>query len=298
MTAAPAGSARGDAFARDSVPELYARFLAPAIFAPWAHVLVESVGLAAGETVLDVACGTGVVARLAARRVGPTGRVVANDISAAMLATAQAHNADPDAAPIEWVQAPATNLGVSDDGFGVVFCQQGLPFFTDRIGAVREMRRVVKADGIVGLAVWAAEGPLFPFREYIEVLEAHGLAAPFPGAYDGDSYVMREADVKDLLTGVGFAAIDVRTTDLGVSWPDRDTAAQGILGTPFGPLVAALPDEPRCALLSDLAGRLDPQGDRPLRRVTTSVIAWARHDQQDSRRRPRFEFTQSGEERT
>jgi SAM-dependent methyltransferase len=275
MTTSPAGSARGDAFAPDSVPERYARLLAPAIFAPWAHVLVESVGLAAGKTVLDVACGTGVVARLAARRVGLTGRVVATDISAAMVATARAHNADPDAAAIEWVHAPATNLGVPDDEFGVVLCQQGLPFFTDRIGALREMRRVVRADGIVGLAVWAAERPLFPFREYTEVLDAHGLAAPFPGAYDGDSYVMSQTDVKDLLAGAGFSAIDVRTTDLDVSWPDRDTAAQGILGTPFGPLVAALADEPRRALLSDLAAHLDPQDDRPLRRVTTSVIARA-----------------------
>ncbi|MGH3264384.1 MAG: class I SAM-dependent methyltransferase [Trebonia sp.] len=183
---------RGDAFAPDQVPDNYARVLAPAMFEPWARVLIESVGVPPGETVLDVATGTGVVARLAARSTGPTGQVVAADISAAMLTVGGAPPVASDSAPIEWVQAPATNLGLPAGTFGVVLCQQGLPFFTDRLGATREMRRVLRPGGIAGLSVWAADCPLFPFHDYIEVLSAHGVPAPFPGAYDSSSYVMNE----------------------------------------------------------------------------------------------------------
>lgn len=241
----------------------------------WARVLVESVGVAPGKTVLDVATGTGVVARLAARAAGPGGRVVASDISAAMLAVGEAQPADPDSAAIEWVQAPATNLGLAAAAFDVVLCQQGLPFFTDRLRAAREMRRVLRADGVVGLAVWAAGYPLFPFRDYTEVLDAHSVPAPFPRAYDGGSYVMSAAQVNELLADAGFSEIDVHTVELEVSWPDRDAVASGILGTPFGPLLNAISGQPRRALMTDLAARFGTPNDRLVTRTTTSIIARA-----------------------
>ncbi len=173
-------SLRSDAFVLQSVPQNYARFLAPALFEPWARLLVELVGVAAGMAVLDVATGTGLVARLAARFLGATGRVVASDISAAMLEVAQSERVEPDAAPIEWVQAPAAALRLPDRAFDVALCHQGLPFFTDRPAAVREIRRVLRSGGVAGLSVWAAGYPLAPFQAYIDVLSAHGVPRPFP----------------------------------------------------------------------------------------------------------------------
>ena len=73
-----------------SAPELYQRYLVPAITSLWARDLVDWSELRAGERVLDVACGTGVVARIAADRVGATGRVAALDINPGMLAVARA----------------------------------------------------------------------------------------------------------------------------------------------------------------------------------------------------------------
>ncbi len=274
-TTGPGSGARSDAFLIESIPQNYARILAPALFEPWAEVLVERARPEPGATVLDVASGTGVVARLAAQRVGPSGRVVASDISAEMLAVGAATPVDSDSAPIDWVQAPATNLGLPDHQFDAVLCQQGLPFFTDRIASVHEMRRVLKERGVIGLAVWAAGRPLFPFREYTEALEAHGFPAPFAGAYDGSSYVMNEPDLTQLLADAGFSAIKAQTVDLHASSPDRQTLASGILGTPFGPTVSTLPDTTREAFMDDLAARISPSDERPVTRATTSLIATA-----------------------
>jgi ubiquinone/menaquinone biosynthesis C-methylase UbiE len=274
-TTGPVAGGRSDAFLIECIPENYARFLAPALFEPWAQMLLERATPSPGATVLDVASGTGVVARLAAKLVGPSGRVVASDISAEMLAAGAAKPVDSGSAPIEWVSAPATNLGFPDHRFNAVLCQQGLPFFTDRIAAVHEMRRVLRPRGLIGLAVWASGRPLFPFREYTEALKACGIPAPFAAAYDGNSYVMDETDVTQLLTDAGFSAINTQTGDLHVSWPDRHAVAAGILGTPFGPLVSALPDAPREAFMDDLAARISQSDERPVTRPTTAVIATA-----------------------
>jgi ubiquinone/menaquinone biosynthesis C-methylase UbiE len=113
-------------------------------------------GLHAGP-VLDVASGLGPVARLAAAAAGPGGRVVASDISAAMLALAAAKQADPRRAPIEYLECPAAAITADDDSFDVVLCQHGLQFFPDRAAAAGEMRRVTRPGGTVVLSTWAAE---------------------------------------------------------------------------------------------------------------------------------------------
>ena len=71
-----------------SIPENYERYLVPSIFGPWAEDLVEMAALRPGERVLDIACGTGIVARAAARNLAGSGCVVGLDLSAPMLATA------------------------------------------------------------------------------------------------------------------------------------------------------------------------------------------------------------------
>lgn len=268
--------ARAGAFVAGSVPENYDRLLAPALFEPWAEVLVELAGVADAHAVLDVASGTGAVARLAARRAGRAGRVVASDVSGPMLAVAAARGAGQEAAPIEYVEAPVTALPLAEAEFDVVLCQQGLPFFTDRPAAAAEMRRVLRPGGSVAVSVWAAGHDLEPFAAYTDALEAHGVEPPFPRAYDGASYVMGAQDVERLLSGAGFVDVEVQKLELTVGWPSAVAAASGIFGTPFAPLVNGLPAERREALLADIAERLsDGARDGPVRRPTTSVVARA-----------------------
>jgi ubiquinone/menaquinone biosynthesis C-methylase UbiE len=96
--------------------EKYEQFFVPAIFGPWARILVEHAGLQDGQAVLDLACGTGIVARTAAPAVGASGRVVALDLRPGMLAAARSLPA-PDGPAIEWVEADATDPGLPDEAF-------------------------------------------------------------------------------------------------------------------------------------------------------------------------------------
>jgi hypothetical protein len=86
---------------------------------------------------------------------------------------------------------------------------------------------------------------------------------------------MKETEVSQLLADNGFSAINAQRVDLHVSWPDRHAVASGIRGTPFGPLLSALPNAPREALMTDLAVRISPSDERPVTRPTTSIIAQA-----------------------
>jgi ubiquinone/menaquinone biosynthesis C-methylase UbiE len=136
--------------------ELYQRHLVPAITAGWAADLVERVGLRRGERVLDVACGTGVVARAAAERVGRTGHVAGVDINAGMLAVARLLPAGPGAG-IGWFEGSVLGLPFAAGSYDVVLCQLGLQFFPDQPAALAEMRRVLVTGGRLGLNVY---GPI------------------------------------------------------------------------------------------------------------------------------------------
>jgi SAM-dependent methyltransferase len=129
--------------------ETYEAQFVPALFAEWAPHLVEAAGVAPGQAVLDVACGTGVVARTAADRMGGRGRVTGVDLNEGMLAVAGRLRPD-----LEWHRAEAADLPFEDGSFDIVLCQSALMFFPDRVGALREMARVAAAGGTVAVQVW------------------------------------------------------------------------------------------------------------------------------------------------
>jgi SAM-dependent methyltransferase len=139
-----------------SAPEVYERELVPAVFGEWAPIVVELAHPRPGERVVDVACGTGIVARIAAARVGPTGVVVGVDLNLGMLSVARSVmlTDSRSAAPIQWQEASADKLPFPGESFDIVYCQLGLQFFADRPAALREMRRVLGPEGRLALMVW------------------------------------------------------------------------------------------------------------------------------------------------
>ena len=267
---------RSTAFAAASVPDNYQRLLAPVIFEPWARVLVDAVGVKSSDRVLDVASGTGVVARLAARYTGPRGRVVASDASGPMLSHSARQPLPVQSAPIEFIEALATELPLPTESFDVVLCQQGLQFFSDRVDAVREMLRVLRVGGVVGAAVWAADYRSEPFDDYAEALDDAGLEPPFPRAFDRASFKMSAQDVRALFKEAGVSAPEVSVVEQTIVWPDSETACAGILGTPFGPMLEALSPADREAVEADLARRFAPDADgAPIKRIAAAVIVRA-----------------------
>jgi len=187
-----------------TAPEIYAEHLVPAVFAPWAPVLLDAAAVGIGHTVLDVACGTGVVAAAAAERVGPSGAVTGVDINPGMIAVAARTRG------VRWAQADAARLPFPDGGFDRVLCQAGLQFVPDRLGALREMRRVLRPGGRVALLVWRALHHSPGFAALADALQtvvgpeaAAVMRAPFVFGDDPRPLVT-------LLDSAGFGDVDVQ----------------------------------------------------------------------------------------
>lgn len=131
---------------RGTAPEVYERDFVPVIPGPLADDLIEAASLRPGERVLDVACGTGIVARRAAVRVGPRGAVAGADVNPAMLAVARAAPA-PASPQIQWYETAAEAMPLPDEAYDVVFCQLGLQFMDDKVAALREVHRLLVPEG-------------------------------------------------------------------------------------------------------------------------------------------------------
>ena len=134
-----------------SAADIYEEFFVPALFQEWAPRLADAARLAPGQRVLDIACGTGVLACEAARRVAPDGMVVGLDRNEGMLAVARRKSP-----AVTWKSGLAEALPFPNRSFDAVVSQFGLMFFDDKVKALREMERVVKANGRLAVAVWSA----------------------------------------------------------------------------------------------------------------------------------------------
>jgi ubiquinone/menaquinone biosynthesis C-methylase UbiE len=148
--------------------EMYEAKFVPSLFADWAPHVVEMGDVSAGHSVLDAACGTGIVARTATERVGPNGRVVGVDLNQAMLTVAE--RVCPG---VELRQADITSLPFDDATFDVVLCQMALMFFPDRIAAIREMGRVVEPQGTVVVMVPSSLDAQPAYRPLVDLAARH-----------------------------------------------------------------------------------------------------------------------------
>ena len=231
-----------------SAPENYEQYFVPVIGTPLATDLVDVAALRPGERVLDVACGTGVVARLAAERIGATGTVAGIDINPGMLGVAR--SVTPAGLPIEWHESSAEEIPLPDGAFDVVLCSLGFQFFPDRLAALREMRRVLAPGGRL---VLNAPGP----APRIFVVLAEALARhinPEPAAFVNRVFSLHDNDeLQQLTDDAGFhqGATQSNTRTL------RLPASEGFLwqyvhSTPLVGAVAQADDESRAALERDI----------------------------------------------
>jgi ubiquinone/menaquinone biosynthesis C-methylase UbiE len=240
-------------------PELYERHLVPAVTLPWAVDLVDRVGVGPGDRVLDLACGTGVVARTAAPRVQSAGRVVALDVNAGMLEVARSL-APASGRSIEWREGSALALPFDDGEFQVVLCQLGLQFFPDRPRAVREIRRVLGPRGRVGASVYSA----------IERNPAsHALAGALDRRFGPGASRAKRAEhslagvrvLRALFADAGFAEVRVETVICNVHFASvGEYVRVQLTATPLAALLAeqelAISERLIALVIADVSDRL------------------------------------------
>ena len=191
---------------RGSGPEAYERYMVPIHCMALTEDLIDRVRLRPGEHVLDVACGTGIVSRYAALRVGTFGQVTGVELNTAMIEVAR--HAATYFDQVEFLQGSALELPVPDAHFDVVLCQQAIMFFPDRERAVQEMYRVLKPGGRVGLNVFRTPEFVPAFAYLIQALEKH--AGPSAAEFMKVPFVMESvSQMRSLFEQAGFTDIEV-----------------------------------------------------------------------------------------
>jgi ubiquinone/menaquinone biosynthesis C-methylase UbiE len=189
--------------------EVYERSLVGPLFRPFAELLIEGLGVEPNHRFLDIACGTGIVARLAKRR--GVAAAVGVDLNPAMLAVARTAAAD-----VDWREGNACALPLGEnERFDVVACHQGLQFFPDRPGAAQEMHRALAPDGRLALGTWRSDEEL-PFLRRLRAIAERRLGPIVDRRYAlGDPGV-----VEVLLKEAGFREIRSKVVALTVRFDD------------------------------------------------------------------------------
>ena len=218
-----------------SIPEYYDSCMGAAVFEPFAEDLVRRLAARPPGDVLEIACGTGIVTRRLRERLDPAVRLVASDLSKAMLDYARRKLREPGG--VEWREADACKLPFADGEFGAVVCAFGVMFVPDRQAAFREARRVLKDGGTFLFNVW----------DRIEEVP-HGMAgaATLESFFPGDPemrfttpYEMHDPVLlRELLAGARFQEMRIEKKRIQVDGVSARTLATGqIRGTPRSAMI-------------------------------------------------------------
>lgn len=238
--------------------EAYERYLASA-FSPWANELVTLADVQDGERVLDVACGTGIVARHAAPKAGARGKVVGLDLNEDMLRVAQAVSP-----AVEWRRGNAGELPFPNESFDVVFCEQAIQFFSDPVKALGEMHRVLVPGGRAAVSVCRPIAYCPTYTAMANALEKH--VGPEAGAMMRSPFSLWDVDsLRNLFTEAGFRDARVRIELGSIRYPSveeflRREAASSPLAGPIGALSRSVRDDLIRDLKSALTDHLDDDG--------------------------------------
>lgn len=249
------GESSGWQLASASVAEARERYTMAVSGNAWAQELVQLAAPEEGDRVLDVACGTGAVARYAAPLVGPTGCVIGLDLNAGMLAIARAMP-QRDGVAIAWREGNATALPFPDASFDLVCCREGLQYFPDRAAALQEMSRVLVPGGRLALSVWRGLEHQPFYAALTEALLRY--VSPEAAASLRVAFTLGNAnELRALIAGAGFHAIRLRIRSRLTRYPSLGEYVLGYLsGTPMAGAVAALDATTRTAMVGHVCTAL------------------------------------------
>jgi ubiquinone/menaquinone biosynthesis C-methylase UbiE len=233
-------------------PTNYQEFLVPGMFTPFAARLIADLEITPGSVVVDVACGTGVVTRLAAGATGTTGTVTGVDIGAPMLVVARSQLAEPDSAPITYLEGSALDLPLADRSFDFATCHHGFQFFPDRAAAIRELHRVLRPGGRVAIACWTGLEETPVFRAIRDSLLLH--VSEEASQMMNSPFCVPATELKGLLETAGFADVGVERVELTASFlAVPDFGARVIAAGPVGSMFGQAPTVARQAVVAAVA---------------------------------------------
>jgi ubiquinone/menaquinone biosynthesis C-methylase UbiE len=232
-----------------SAPELYEKYLVPAITTKWAEDIVGRAQPRGGEDVLDVACGTGVVARLVSKRMAQ-GRVTGLDLNAGMLAVAR--TLPSEGAVIDWIEGSALDLPFPAGKFNLVLCQLGLQFFPDQGRALCEMHRVLTSSGRVALSVYS---PMRTPGANSFVLALDRVLGPTASKIKrGEHSFNAPEELRELIIQAGFPRVEVQTVVQQIAFPSVLAYVRfQLLATPMAALLSNRGDADREAAIKTIA---------------------------------------------
>jgi SAM-dependent methyltransferase len=196
----------------------YDEYFVPALFEPWARDLIRRAQVWKGDRVVDLACGTGIVA---CRIAGTGAQVIGVDSSADQLEQAKVR-AHEEAVPVTWLMRDFTATTLKPASADLVTCQQGLQYATDRAAVVKEARRLLASGGRAVFSCWAELARQDGFRELEAIATAHF------GSGDGAASSMTEAELRALFAPC-FMAVQIETTSRLVRFPDPEHYARSML---------------------------------------------------------------------
>jgi len=257
-----------------SIPEYYDRCLGPAWFDVLAADLAQRLPPRPPGVVLELACGTGIVTRRLRERLDPSIRLVASDLSKAMLDFAR--NRLRDFSGIDWREADAARLPFDDGEFGAAACAFGIMFVPDKRAAMREARRVLKKDGVLLFNVWDR----IEHNRHV-ALTAEVMQDLFPGDEELSFrrlYEMYEpALLRTLLAEAAFHEVRIERKQIEVAGVSARSIATGLIrGSPRSLLI-----ERRGASLDEVVERVSAAlekaaGGAAYRGTASAVIVEAR----------------------
>lgn len=241
--------------------ESYESFMVPTLFAPWASRLLQSADLKPADRVLDLACGTGIVARRVASRPGAKGAVTGLDLNPQMLEVARAA-ALRERLEIEFREGSAERVPFADGSFDQVLCQFGLMFFGDRPKALAQIHRVLTRSGRVSLSVWQGFDRHPFYRTLHEVIQSRvGISAL------QDIFSLGDAEeLRGLLRGAGFHDVSIESVSMTAEFPNPEGFLAGEIDvdTAAIPSLRRLDGEARQAIIAAISEEMRV----PLRQIT------------------------------
>lgn len=216
--------------------------------------LLARAGINAGQSVLDVATGTGEAAVAAARLVGPSGRVLGVDISLPMLQGARAGAA----ASVRLAAMDAQALAFGERRFDAAVCQLGLMFVPDLERALREIHRVLRPNGRFAACVWSTPARV-PFTGVLADALSRQLPAERASLYAG--YCLGDPSaLARSLREAGFREVTVSAETRGIVFESFDDYWDPIEsgGGRMGQIYRGLPEDARRAVRDEVRQLLSP----------------------------------------